>query len=103
MPSFIFIYSTVWPQYTNVTDRAGVQDRQDRTAVRYHTANHFTNGRPKNDKSSHLCNGLTDQHNITQGDVSMLRTVTAVKIYNFLEFTMAGSRHLENRKIAICR
>jgi len=28
MPSFILIHSTVWPQYTNVTDR---QDRQDKT------------------------------------------------------------------------
>jgi len=28
MPSFILIHPTVWPQYTNVTDR---QDRQDRT------------------------------------------------------------------------
>jgi len=87
---------------TTPTSQTG-QDRQDRTTVRYHTANHFTNGRPKNDKSPHLCNGLTDHHNITQGDVSMLCTVTAVKISNFLKFKMAGSRHLENRKIAICR
>ena len=27
MPSFILIHPTVWPQYTNVTDR---QDRRDR-------------------------------------------------------------------------
>jgi len=29
MPSFILIRQTVWPQYTNVTDRTG-QDKQDR-------------------------------------------------------------------------
>jgi len=33
--------STVWPQYTNVTDRTG------QTTVRQHRANRFTNGRPK--------------------------------------------------------
>jgi len=37
--SFILIYPTVWPQYTNVTDRT------DRTTVRQHRANRFTNGR----------------------------------------------------------
>jgi len=31
MPSFILIHPTVWPQYTNVTDR---QTGQDRTMVR---------------------------------------------------------------------
>jgi len=32
MPSFILIHPTVWPQYTNVTDRTDRtgQDRQDR-------------------------------------------------------------------------
>jgi len=25
MPSFAFIYPTVWPQYTNVTDRQDMQ------------------------------------------------------------------------------
>ena len=34
IPSFILIHPTVWPQYTNVTDR---QDRQ--TTVRWHRAN----------------------------------------------------------------
>jgi len=29
-PSFIFIRPTVWPQYTNVTDRTSRTDRQDR-------------------------------------------------------------------------
>ena len=29
MPSFILIHPTVWPQYTNVTDRQDRQDRQD--------------------------------------------------------------------------
>ena len=39
MPSFILIHPTVWPQYTNVTDR---QDRRDRqTTDRYHRANRF--------------------------------------------------------------
>jgi len=28
MPSFILIHPTVWPQYTNVTDRTGQTDRQ---------------------------------------------------------------------------
>jgi len=28
MPSFILIHPTAWPQYTNVTDRQDVQDRQ---------------------------------------------------------------------------
>jgi len=30
-PSFILIHLTVWPQYTNVTDRTARTDRQDRT------------------------------------------------------------------------
>jgi len=35
MPSFILIRPTVWPQFTNVTDRQDRQDRQDReTTVR---------------------------------------------------------------------
>ena len=42
MPSFILIHPTVWPQYTNVTDRT---DRQ--TTVGQHRENRFTNGRPK--------------------------------------------------------
>jgi len=33
MPSFILIHRTVWPQYTNVTDRTG-QDRTDRQTDR---------------------------------------------------------------------
>jgi len=38
--------SRVWPQYINVPDR---HDREtDRTTVRQHRANRFTNGRPKN-------------------------------------------------------
>ena len=37
MPSFILIHPTVWPQYTNVTDR---QDRQRSDSIR-------TNGRSK--------------------------------------------------------
>jgi len=43
-PSFILIHLTVWPQYTNVTDR---EDRRDRTAARLHRANRFRNGRLK--------------------------------------------------------
>jgi len=51
--SFILIHLTVWPQYTNVTDRQTGQNRQDRqTTDRYHRANRFTNGRPK---ISYLC------------------------------------------------
>ena len=46
MPSFILIHPTVWPQYTNVTDSH--MTGQDRTMVRYHRANHFTNGHRKN-------------------------------------------------------
>jgi len=49
IPSFILIHPTVWPQYTNVTDRTDRHtDRQDRQG--YQTvprANHFTNGCPK--------------------------------------------------------
>jgi len=44
MPSSILINPTVWPQYTNVTDRTG---RTDRTTVREHRVNRFTNGRRK--------------------------------------------------------
>jgi len=29
MPSFILICTTVWPQYTNVTDRQDNTDKQD--------------------------------------------------------------------------
>ena len=46
MPSFMLIHATVWPQYTNITDRQPGQDRKDRTTVRQHRANRFTNGRP---------------------------------------------------------
>jgi len=31
MPNFILIHPTVWPQYTNVTDRTDRQDRQSQT------------------------------------------------------------------------
>jgi len=44
MPSFILIHPTVWPQYTNVTDRTHKQTEQ---TDRQKTANRFTNGRPK--------------------------------------------------------
>jgi len=47
VPSFILICPTVWPQCTNVTDRQ--TDRQDRTTVRWHRANSFTNGGPINE------------------------------------------------------
>ena len=43
MPSFVLIRPTVWPQYTNVTDRTR-QDRQ--TTVRCHRVNRFADGRP---------------------------------------------------------
>ena len=33
VPSFIFIYPTVWPQYTNVTHRQSGQDRTGDTTV----------------------------------------------------------------------
>jgi len=46
MPSFILIRPTVWPQYTNVSDR--------QTADREHRANRFTNGRRKTAESSPL-------------------------------------------------
>jgi len=42
------IHATVWPQYTNVTDRQTGATAHDRMAVRWHRANRFTNGRPIN-------------------------------------------------------
>ena len=42
MPSFILIDPTIWPQYTNATDRT---DRQ--TMVPWHRVNRFTNGHSK--------------------------------------------------------
>ena len=45
MPTFILTHATVWPQYTNVTDRQNRRDRQ--TTVRQDRANRFTNGGPK--------------------------------------------------------
>jgi len=45
MPSFILIHSTVWPQYTNVTDRTNRTGQTDNGIGR--TANRFTNSRPK--------------------------------------------------------
>jgi len=33
VPSGILIHATVWPQYTNVTDRTYRQDRQDNGPV----------------------------------------------------------------------
>jgi len=45
-PTTILIHSTVWPQYTNVTDRQDKQtDRTDNGPI--HMVNRFTNGRPK--------------------------------------------------------
>jgi len=44
-PSFILIHPTVWPQYTNISDRQ--TDRTNMTTVRQHRANCFTNGCPK--------------------------------------------------------
>ena len=38
---------SVWPQYTNVTDRQDRQAGQDRATVRLHKVNRFTNDRPK--------------------------------------------------------
>ena len=35
MPSLILIRPTVWPQYTNVTDRQTGQDRQDNGPIAY--------------------------------------------------------------------
>jgi len=48
MPGFILVRPTVWTQYTNVTHR-----QTDNGPIRYHSANHFTNGHPKN-KSGRL-------------------------------------------------
>ena len=82
MPSFIFIHPTVWPQYTNVTDR------QDRTTVRWHRANRFTNGRPKtflhlgnqpfpNSRQVHLCLQVTFVELIFPGGAHPSTAVTA--------------------------
>jgi len=46
IPSDILIHPTVWPQYTNVTDRTDSHAGQ--TTVRWDRANPFTNGCPKN-------------------------------------------------------
>jgi len=43
MPSFILIRQTVWPQYTNVTDRTDRTDRQRSDSIGRTV---FTNGRP---------------------------------------------------------
>jgi len=45
MPSFISIRPTVWPQYTNVTDRQWSDSTE---------ANHFTNGRRKPHVQSYM-------------------------------------------------
>ena len=42
IPSGIFIYPTIWPQYTNVTRQTHRQ-----TTVRSHRVKNFTNDRPK--------------------------------------------------------
>ena len=47
MPCLILIHPTVWQQYTNVTDRQTDRTGQDRTTVRQHRANRFTNRHPK--------------------------------------------------------
>ena len=47
VPSFILIHPTVWPQYTNVSDRTGQTartDRRENDPVAYRV-NRFTNGR----------------------------------------------------------
>ena len=49
MPSFILVHPTVWPQYTNITDRqTDSTDGTGQTAVR------FTNGRPKLDAFGYI-------------------------------------------------
>ena len=45
MPSFILNHPTVWPQYTNVTDRTG-QDRTDNGLIAY--SEPFYKQSPKN-------------------------------------------------------
>ena len=52
MPSFILVRPTVWPQYTNITDRQTgqtVQDRQDRQRSYSIQQTVLQNGRPKLD------------------------------------------------------
>ena len=56
MPSFILIYPTVWPQYTNVTLQTDRQDRQRSNSI-WQTANRFTNIRPKVEEVNYLFQG----------------------------------------------
>ena len=39
VPSFILTRPTIWPQYTNVTDRTDIQTGQDMTTIRTHNPN----------------------------------------------------------------
>jgi len=48
MPSFILIHPTVWRQYTSRASQDGTDRQTDRTTVRWHRANPFTNVPPKN-------------------------------------------------------
>ena len=69
-PSFIFIHSTVWSQYSNVTDRTNRQ-----TTVPQHRANRSTNGRRKMFPAFRACipvfsSGITQQHEFTYGHLN---------------------------------
>ena len=68
MSSFILIRPTVWPRYTNVTDRAG---QTDSGPIAYR-ANRFTNGRPKMEKKSPYLGNFTDRHKIWPCDAVWL-------------------------------
>ena len=78
MPSFI--RPTVWPQCTNVTDI-----QTDRTTVRQHRANRFTNDRPKTMLFrccfyGCLCNraGHTYFHPVVSSSLFFRRLISAV-------------------------
>jgi len=45
MPSFLLIHPTVWPQYTNVTDRTGQDGQTDRQTDRQIAQRSYSIGR----------------------------------------------------------
>jgi len=82
VPSFILIHPTIWPQYTNVTDRQDRTDRTDRT-VWQHRANCFTNGRPK---TTHLnFTKFSVRVNCGRGSVILWRQCNQLCISGFVD------------------
>ena len=87
VPSFVLIHPSVWPQYTNVTDRQ--TGKTNKAMVRQHRANRFTNGSPKIKPVSGTVRGIRTKfgkqmHNAIQhvGLYQPLRAIPLLVTFN---------------------